>query len=135
MGCAGVIGWNREKEGHFAGFRTNILVGMSAALFTSCGDLIIVYFAKYGPTIHVEPLRILQSIVLGISFLGSGIIFVSRHADEVRGLTTAATIWAITGVGIVAGLNHFLLAAEITALVFLVLQLGRWLEQSFSGRK
>jgi putative Mg2+ transporter-C (MgtC) family protein len=70
----------------------------------------------------------------GISFLGSGIIFVSRRQDEVRGLTTAASVWTIAAVGIVVGLGHYTLAVAVTLLVLLVLELARKLEIYF-GKK
>ena len=128
MVLGGIIGWDRERHGRSAGLRTNMLVGLSAALFTATGDLLIHHFQSYGQVMTADPIRVLQAIVIGISFLGSGIIFVSRR-DEVRGVTTAASIWTITGVGIVVGLRHYVLGTAITLIVLVVLQLVRKLEQ------
>ena len=134
MILAGIIGWDREHRGHSAGLRTNMLIGLSAALFTGTGDLLLRHFRIYGSVVHTDPIRVLQAIVLGVSFLGSGIIFVSRSADEVRGLTTAASVWTITGVGIVVGIGHYVLGVAITALIFVVLELVRKLE-TYLGKK
>jgi putative Mg2+ transporter-C (MgtC) family protein len=97
--------------------------------------LLVHHFQVYGSIVHVEPLRALQAIVLGISFLGSGVIFVSRGQNRVRGLTTAASIWAITGVGIVVGLRYYVLGAAITGLILVVLEIVRLVESYISGRK
>ncbi len=129
MVLASIIGWDRERRGRSAGIRTNMLVGLSACLFTSTGDLLIQHFQVYGPNVHPDPIRVLQSIVLGVSFLGSGIIFVSHSKDEVRGLTTAASIWTITGVGIVVGLKHYVLATGVTIIVFVILEAMRKVEK------
>jgi putative Mg2+ transporter-C (MgtC) family protein len=135
MILAGIIGWDREHSGHSAGLRTNMLVGMGAALFTNTGDLLIRHFQVYDSAVHADPIRVLQAIVLGISFLGSGVIFVSRHEDQVHGLTTAASVWTVTGVGIVVGLGHYALGAAITALVLIVLEAVRKIEGFSDGRK
>jgi len=134
MILAGLIGWDREHGGHSAGLRTNMLVGMSAALFTASGDLLLHHFQSYGSAVRSDPIRVLQAIVLGISFLGSGVIFVSRRSDEVRGLTTAASIWTVTGIGIVVGLRHYALAVGITVLVLVVLEAVRKIEEFSSGK-
>jgi putative Mg2+ transporter-C (MgtC) family protein len=132
---SGLIGWDREHGGHSAGLRTNMLVGMSAALFTSISELLVDRFQVYGSMVRSDPVRTLQAIVLGISFLGSGVIFVSRNKDEVRGLTTAASIWMVTGLGIVVGLQHYLLAVAVTGLVLIVLEVVRKIEAYYSARK
>lgn len=129
MALGGVIGWDREHRGRSAGIRTNMLVALSAALFTSTADLLISrYSLLYPEFVKSDPVRVLQAIVIGISFLGSGIIFVSRDRSGVRGLTTAASVWTITGVGIVVGLGHFLLGAGVTLIVFFVLEVVRKIE-------
>ena len=135
MALGGVIGWDRENRGHSAGLRTNMLIALSAALFTSTGDLLIQHFEPFGGAVRGDPIRILQSVVLGVSFLGSGVIFVSRREEQVKGVTTAASIWTVTGVGIVVGLGHLLLAAGVTALVFLVLEAVRKIEVRAERKK
>jgi putative Mg2+ transporter-C (MgtC) family protein len=61
-------------------------------------------------------------VAIGIGFLGSGVIFVSRHEDRVQGLTTAASIWATAAIGIAAGLEHYVLAVGATVLLLFVLR-------------
>ncbi|MGH2351879.1 MAG: MgtC/SapB family protein [Chloroflexota bacterium] len=119
----GAIGWERERRGKSAGLRTHMLVAMGAALFVALGEHIIRQFGGQGESIRVDPLRIIEAIVTGISFLGAGTIFVSRGADHVQGLTTAASIWATAAIGIAVGLERHVLAVGSTLLVLLVLHL------------
>ena len=73
-GLGGIIGWDRERSGRGAGLRTNMLVALTAAMFTATGDLLMTHFEHYGSSVvRLDPSRILNAIVLGVSFLGSGI--------------------------------------------------------------
>jgi putative Mg2+ transporter-C (MgtC) family protein len=116
-----VIGLEREIRHKSAGLRTYTVVGTAAALF--------MLVSKYGFTdvlvsdrIVLDPSRVAAQIVSGIGFIGGGVIFVGQ--DRVKGLTTAATVWLVTGVGMAcgAGLPWLALAATggyfIVALVF-----------------
>jgi len=116
-----LIGLEREIRHKSAGLRTYTVVGTAASLF--------VLISKYGFTdvliadrIVLDPSRVAAQIVSGIGFIGAGLIFVGQ--DRVRGLTTAATVWLVTGVGMAcgAGLPWLALAATggyfIVALVF-----------------
>jgi putative Mg2+ transporter-C (MgtC) family protein len=116
-----LIGLEREIRHKSAGLRTYTVVGTAAALF--------VLISKYGFTdvliadrIVLDPSRVAAQIVSGIGFIGAGLIFVGQ--DRVRGLTTAATVWLVTGIGMAcgAGLPWLALAAMggyfIVALVF-----------------
>lgn len=77
-----------------------------------------------------DPLRVIEATVAAISFLGAGTIFVSRDRGEtVKGLTTAAALWATAGVGLAAGLGRHVLASGATALIFVVLNLLGRLER------
>ena len=109
----GLIGFERSKAGKPAGIRTQMLVCMGAALF-------VIVTIK---TIPDEAARIIAGIATGIGFLGAGTIF--RAEDHVRGLTTAASIWAVAAIGLTAGLGEYALTAAATILVILILQLGR----------
>ena len=126
----GVIGWDRELAGKPAGVRTHMLVAAAAALFVALGDAMLERFASqslHGATIQSDPVRIIEAVVTGVSFLGAGTIFVSHGRERVEGLTTAATIWVTAAVGIAVGLERFLLAAGCTIVVFLVLHVVRQL--------
>ena len=95
-----LIGLEREIRHKSAGLRTYTVVGTAAALF--------VLISKYGFTdvliadrIVLDPSRVAAQIVSGIGFIGAGLIFVGQ--DRVRGLTTAATVWLVTGIGMACG--------------------------------
>lgn len=124
---AGILGWERENLGKAAGLRTHILVGFSATLFVALGETMVTYFSGYGDKLRFDPIRIIEAIVAGVSFLGAGTIFLVKDEQRVAGLTTAAALLATASVGIAVGLERYALATAATALVFLVLRgLGRW---------
>lgn len=121
---AGVLGWEREQAGKAAGFRTHIIVGIGAALFTALGE--ITFTRLDGATgWRSDPIRVIQAVAVGIGFLGSGIISVSGTSPgrHVRGLTTAASIWATAAIGMTCALGFYLLAGGATALLLAVLRL------------
>src|SRR5690242_14431461 len=132
---SGMIGFERERTGKSAGLRTHMLVAIGAAMFISFTALISIAshpLAPEGPPgnfrVQIDPLMTLQAIVAGISFLGAGTIFVSGHQHRVKGLTTAASIWATSAVGIAVGLEHYVLAIGSTLLILLILRLIHLLE-------
>jgi putative Mg2+ transporter-C (MgtC) family protein len=111
------IGLEREVRHKSAGLRTYTIVGTSAALF--------LLVSKYGFSdvlasgrVVLDPSRVAAQIVTGIGFIGAGIIFV--RGDAVRGLTTAATIWLVTGVGMACGAGLPILADAVTLAYFVV---------------
>ena len=106
-----VIGYQRERAGKTAGLRTNILICVGAALFT---------MASYGFGSAADPSRIAAGVVAGIGFLGAGVI-IRTGEGLVAGVTTAATIWAVAGIGLAAGAGLYLISAVATALVLIVL--------------
>ncbi len=100
-----------------------MVVGIASALFAALGELALQDQATgAGSVARGDPVRVIQAVAVGIGFLGSGVIFVAKEGDRVRGLTTAASIWATAGVGIAAGSGRFLLAAGSTLLLMLVLR-------------
>jgi putative Mg2+ transporter-C (MgtC) family protein len=118
---AGVLGFERERARKSAGFRTHMMVGIAAALYTAVAELAV---AEIPPNsdLRADPIRAVQAVAIGIGFLGSGVIFVSRHEDRVQGLTTAASIWATAAIGIAVGLQHYILAVGATLLLLFVLR-------------
>jgi putative Mg2+ transporter-C (MgtC) family protein len=106
----GLIGAERELRRKSAGFRTNILIALGAAIFT-IGSVTL---SGTG-----DPTRIAAQIVTGIGFLGAGAIM--RNQDGVQGLTTAATVWANAALGVAAGGGQFRLAIIGGAIVLVVL--------------
>jgi len=118
---AGVLGWERESARKPAGLRTHMLVGVASALFTVLAELSFVGHPGDNG-LRADPIRVIQAIAVGIGFLGSGVIFVSKSDDSVRGLTTAGSIWATAAIGIASGLGYYVLAVGSTVLLMLVLR-------------
>ena len=118
---AGIIGWERESARKAAGLRTHMLVGLSAALFVALGNLTTLQFQESGDALRTGPIRIIEAIVTGISFLGAGTIFVTRGRERVLGLTTAASILATAAIGIAVGLERYVLAVGGTGLILRLL--------------
>jgi putative Mg2+ transporter-C (MgtC) family protein len=119
---AAVPGWEREHARKSAGLRTHMLVGIAAALYTAIAQLAVADISPGEKAFQADPIRAIQAVAIGIGFLGSGVIFVSRHEDRVQGLTTAASIWATAAIGIAAGLEHYILAVGATILLLFVLR-------------
>jgi putative Mg2+ transporter-C (MgtC) family protein len=108
----GVIGLEREYRGYPAGVRTMALVCMGSALFA---DMSRVYAGND---------RIAAQIVSGIGFLGAGLIF--REGYTVKGVTTAATIWATAAVGLAIGIEGYIIAVAGSAFAVVLLELSRF---------
>lgn len=105
-----LIGIDRERGGHPAGLRTHMLVGVGACLFTV---LSIYAFPEDSTT------RVAAHIVVGIGFLGAGTIV--KDEDNVKNLTTAASIWATAAVGMAVGVGAWFLALVATLIVWVIL--------------
>jgi putative Mg2+ transporter-C (MgtC) family protein len=119
---AAVLGWEREHARKSAGLRTHMLVGIAAALYTAIAELAVSGIPPTSGRFQADPIRVIQAVAIGIGFLGSGVIFVSRHEDRVQGLTTAASIWATAAIGMAAGLGHYVLAVGATLMLLFVLR-------------
>lgn len=99
VGLAAVLGIERELSAQSAGLRTHALVSLGAAVFTLAG----------AETMGTDPTRVAAQVVSGIGFLGGGAIL--RERASVRGLTTAATLWAAAAIGLACGLGRYYVAA------------------------
>lgn len=109
---SGFIGFERESWNKPAGFRTHVLVGISAVLVMVCGEYL---YNKTG----ADPTRIPAQLLSGIGFLGAGTIL--RDGFNVKGLTTAAGLLAVTCVGLAVGAGYYIGAIIATAVVYAVL--------------
>jgi putative Mg2+ transporter-C (MgtC) family protein len=118
---AGALGWERESAGKAAGLRTHVLVGVAAVLFVVVGDLMIKKFSAYGELMRFDPASLVGAVVTGISFLGAGMIFFNRNNSRIKGLTTAAGILTTAAIGMIVGLERYVLAVGSTVIVFVVL--------------
>lgn len=115
----GLVGLERESHGCDAGLRTHILVCVGSALFMITS---IIMASTYGHMGAVDPSRIASGVVTGIGFLGAGAII--RYGATVRGLTTAASIWAISAIGLAVGSGVYRAAGIATAVALAVLILS-----------
>jgi putative Mg2+ transporter-C (MgtC) family protein len=120
MALGGVIGLERQVRGRSAGLRTNILVCLgSAAVIVAFQKLYEVVDPGAESAIRIDPARAAAGVITGIGFLGAGTIVKSK--SFVRGLTTAASIWVVSAVGITVGLGDYPIAIVLTVLVLLTL--------------
>ena len=129
----GLIGFEREARDQAAGLRTHIILGVGAALFT----LVSAYgFGEFRdaskPETSFDPTRIAAQIVSGVGFLGAGAIL--RYGNDVRGVTTAATLWTVAAIGTAVGAGYLFGAVSATAIVLLALLALRALRRTITSR-
>jgi putative Mg2+ transporter-C (MgtC) family protein len=118
---AGVIGYEREVNKKPAGFRTHMIVGGASALLVSIASVAIDrYKNEFDEVLDFDPIRIIQAIIIGISFIGAGTILKSSEAKDVSFLTTSATILFSSSIGICVALQQYILALGVTLLVVLI---------------
>lgn len=124
-----LIGLEREVNDKPAGLRTHALVAAGSTLLVILAKDSLSAFRGMASdqVINADPIRIIQAIIMGISFLGAGTIFRRQHSP-VQGLTTAASIFATAAIGIGVGLGRLALAIESTLVFVLILLSARWLE-------
>ena len=115
----GLIGFERELTHKPAGLCTHIFVCMGSCLFTISSF----YLLPETTLGSFDATRIAAGIVAGISFLGAGSIIASK--GDVRGLTTAASLWVVAGIGLIVGLGNYLIPVIVTIITFFVLRLGK----------
>src|SRR5512133_1704068 len=123
FGAGLLVGWERESHGRPAGLRTNILACLAAAISMMVAQKLLADTgAGANPGIRADPARLGAGVLAGIGFLGAGTIL--RHENYIRGVTTAATLWTVTILGLAFGAGFFALggigvAFTIVALLFL----------------
>jgi len=119
-----LIGLEREFKEKPAGLRTHILVAGASALLVALGDVIATqFYLDLGQqVIQADPTRIMEAVIIGVSFVGAGTIIRSRSEGEVEGLTTAASLLVAAGVGICVVLSQIVLAVGVTILVLVTLR-------------
>ncbi|MBS3808485.1 MAG: MgtC/SapB family protein, partial [Bacteroidales bacterium] len=129
----GVIGYEREKTNKPAGIKTNMIVGGSVALLVSLGEAITVHFQELGlsEVMQTDPTRIIQAIIVGVSFIGAGTVMQLQKVYKVKYLTTAASILYSTGVGISVALGQYVLAVGLTVFILIIYYPIKWIEGKF----
>lgn len=132
----GVVGVERELAQKPAGLRTHMLVAAAAAMMMLLGDAVIDSFRQLNSeeSINADPIRIIQAVVVGISFLGAGTI-AREKCDEIEGLTTAASILLTAAIGIAVAVRLVWLAIGVVILAVLVLALVGFVESKFKRVK
>jgi len=127
--CAGVIGFEREYHGHAAGLRTHLLVAIGSALIM----IVSIYgFPKIAQSDTRDPARLAAQVVSGIGFLGAGTII--QTGTDVKGLTTATTLWLAMAIGLSAGSGNFIVTIIAATLAFVSLVSLRKIEKLASRR-
>lgn len=128
--CGGIVGMERELKNKPAGLKTNMLICLGSAIFTAVSILIS---NANGPGGHFgDPGRVAAQIVSGIGFLGGGVIIQAR--GTVVGLTTAATIWVVSALGVAIGIGYHDVAVFLAVMVVLILLSVSWFEDRVLGR-
>jgi len=117
MGFGALVGLEREITGKPAGLRTHMLVCMGACLFT------IASFYMAPQTENLDYSRIAAGIVTGIGFIGAGSIIATR--GRISGVTTAASLWIVAGIGLMVGMGNYVLSLIASILSFLILRIGK----------
>jgi putative Mg2+ transporter-C (MgtC) family protein len=118
--CGAVIGLERELHDKAAGLRTHILVCLGACIFGILGIELVSRSA------HSDILRLAQGLLIGVGFLGAGVIF--REGSDIKGLTTAAGIWVMGAVGLAIGTGSYYLAVLGTIFTLITVALFGRLE-------
>lgn len=127
MAVGTVIGIEREYSGRPAGMRTHILVALGACAVMLTGQLIFAQYAAYGAL--PDPARLPAQVITGVGFLGAGTIL--KEGPTVRGLTTAASLWAVACLGVAAGGGYYAVALVGVVLIFITLTLFEFLQNRF----
>ena len=120
----GIIGFEREVHGRAAGFRTQLIVCVASVLIMIVSENYYFYLHNIDASLRIDPARISAGALIGIGFLGSGVIIKSGYA--VRGLTTAASIWIVSAIGLAIGGGLYfegLLTAFITIIALMILRI------------
>lgn len=120
----GVVGIERENKKRAAGLRTHVLVSVGSALVMVTSEYI---FDIYRGVTNLDPARLGAQVISGIGFLGAGTII--KQGVSVKGLTTAASLWAVACIGLAAGIGFYEAAVLAAAVVYLTLVLLRKLER------
>lgn len=130
MVLGGLVGLEREIKRRPAGFRTHMLVAAAAALLMGIGQMLVRMYLDSGtPMLRMDPLRLVESVIAGVAFIGAGTIFSEsrRGGGTITGITTAASLLMVATIGVAAGLAYYLVAVAATALtLFVLVVLSAW---------
>ena len=126
----GLTGLERERSHQFAGFRTHILVSVGSCI-TSITSLSL--FFQYNSYSNIDPARLSAQVLSGVGFLGAGAIL--KTSNGIRGLTTAAGIWATACIGIAVGYGYYILAISAWLFVMVTLYILKNIDKMIFKKK
>lgn len=131
MAFGAAIGFEREWAQRPAGLRTHMLVAGAAALFVGIAAGMIDRYAEHAwaDRLSIDPVRVMQAIVVGVTFLGAGTILHNHDGKHVEGLTTAASLLIVAGIGIAVAMQMLVIAAGVTVLILVALRGLLWLQR------
>ena len=124
-----IIGTEREYTNRPAGLRTHILVALGACVVTITGQMIYIQYHALGSS--PDPARLSAQVITGVGFLGAGTIL--RQGSHVKGLTTAASLWAVACLGIAAGFGFYAIAIAGMIFIFITLTILEFLQRRLIG--
>jgi len=128
----GLIGLERQFHKRAAGLRTHILVSIGSCLIM----LTSIYISDiYKNITNVDPSRIAAGVITGIGFLGAGAIIKEREKESVKGLTTAASLWVVAGIGLASGCGFYTASFFATILSLITLFFLGFFEKNILGKK
>ena len=130
MAVGMVIGTEREYSKRPAGMRTHILVALGACAVMLTGQMVFAQYSVYGAT--PDPARLAAQVITGVGFLGAGTIM--REGPTVRGLTTAASLWAVACLGVAAGGGYYAIALVGMVFIFITLTIFEMLQNRLMGQ-
>lgn len=117
---SGLIGLERERNNSSAGLKTHILVGMGSTIIALIQIEVISFVANNPePNVRVDAVRLIAQVVSGIGFLGAGAIMTTKRT--IVGLTTAASIWGVSGIGLALGMGFYEISIVGSLLILTVL--------------
>ena len=119
--CGSLLGLERQLRGRPSGIRTSALIALGSSLF--------IYLSTVVDQQGADPTRVLGQVVTGVGFLGGGVIL--SRGGEIKGLTSAAVIWVLAGIGATAGFGRYGLAFVMTFVVLITLLGVNFLEHTF----
>ncbi len=130
MAVGTIIGTEREYSGRPAGMRTHILVALGSCAVMLTGQMVFAQYSAYGAA--PDPARMAAQVITGVGFLGAGTII--REGPTVRGLTTAASLWAVACLGVAAGGGYYAITLIGMVFIFITLTVFEFLQNRLMGQ-
>ncbi len=129
-----IIGFEREIKNKPVGIRTSLVITLISCLLTIVSIKSVILYSTIAPNVQMDPMRLVAQVVAGIGFIGAGVILKRPH-DIVSGLTTAAIIWASSGIGIAVGAGFILEATLLVLFLFFSLEGITWIMKRFNNSR